>query len=213
MMSGRSLKTMPIRLFQRMSGSGCVERPSTDVRKRPGDVKEEGLFDEDECVRINTAYALANDRTSIPLLVDAMRRETLAAIEDTTAKTADNAHGTNPTPGAAARALSTMGAAAIHPLLEALEDDHWWVRAMAADVLARMGPAARAAVFILVEKVGDDHWWVRRNALEALRSIGAVSRGCAACCFRGGKGPRLPRSAECGAGALQRRRGRGPGGG
>ena len=140
-----------------------------------GDVKEEGLFDKDECVRINTAYALANDRTSIPLLVDAMRRETLAAIEETTAKTADNAHGTNPTPGAAARALSTMGAAAIHPLLEALEDDHWWVRAMAADVLARMGPAARAAVFILVEKVGDDHWWVRRNALEALRSIGAVS--------------------------------------
>lgn len=140
-----------------------------------GDVKEAGLFDEDECVRINTAYALANDRTSIPLLVDAMRRETLAAIDDTTAKTADNAHGTNPTPGAAARALSTMGAAAIHPLLEALEDDHWWVRAMSADVLARMGPAARAAVFSLVEKVGDDHWWVRRNALEALRSIGADS--------------------------------------
>ena len=154
-----------------------------------GDVKEEGLFDEDECVRINTAYALANDRTSIPLLVDAMRRETLASIEDTTAKTADNAHGTNPTPGAAARALSTMGAAAIHPLLEALEDDHWWVRAMAADVLARMGPAARAAVFILVEKVGDEHWWVRRNALEALRSIGADSGDVMPAVFRAVKDP------------------------
>ena len=139
------------------------------------DVKEEDLFDEDECVRINTAYALANDRTSIPLLVDAMRRETLLALEETTAKTADNAHGTNPTPGAAARALSTMGASAIHALLEALEDDHWWVRAMAADVIGRMGPAAHAAMFSLVEKVGDDHWWVRRNALEALRSIGANS--------------------------------------
>lgn len=140
-----------------------------------GDVKEEGLFDEDERVRINTAYALASDRTSIPILVDAMRRETLAAIEETTATTPDNAHGTNPTPGAAARALSTMGGQAVPALLEALEDDHWWVRAMAADVLARMGPAARDAVFSLVEKVGDDHWWVRRNALEALRSIGADS--------------------------------------
>ncbi len=154
-----------------------------------GDVKEAGLFDEDECVRVNTAYALASDRTSIPLLVDAMRRETLAAIEDTTAKTADNAHGTNPTPGAAARALSTMGEAAIHPLLEALEDDHWWVRAMAADVLARIGPAARAAVFSLVEKVGDDHWWVRRNALEALRSIGADSGKVLPAVFRAVKDP------------------------
>ena len=136
-----------------------------------GDVKEAGLFDEDECVRINTAYALASDRASIPVLVDAMCRETLAAIEETTATTADNAHGTNPTPGAAARALSTMGAPAVPALLEVLEDDHWWIRAMAADVLARIGPAARAAEFSLVEKVGDDHWWVRRNALEALRSL------------------------------------------
>ena len=154
-----------------------------------GNVKEEGLFDKDERVRINTSYALASDRTSIPLLVDAMRRETLAAIEETTATTPDNAHGTNPTPGAAARALSTMGAPAVHALLEALEDDHWWVRAMAADVLARMGPAARAAVFSLVEKVGDDHWWVRRNALEALRSIGADSVEVLHAVFRAVKDP------------------------
>ncbi len=149
-----------------------------------GDVKEEGLFDEDECVRINTAYALAGDTTSVPLLVDAMRRETLAAIEETTATTADNAHGTNPTPGAAARALSTMGAPVVPALLEVLEDNHWWIRAMAADVLARMGPEARAAVSGLVGRVADDHWWVRRNALEALRSMGADSEDVLPAVFR-----------------------------
>lgn len=154
-----------------------------------GDVKEAGLFDEDECVRINTAYALASDRASIPVLVDAMRRETLAAIEETTATTPDNAHGTNPTPGAAARALSTMGAPAVPALLEALEDDHWWIRAMAADVLARTGPDAQEAVSGLLEKVGDDHWWVRRNALEALRAIGADSEDVLPAVFRSVRDP------------------------
>ena len=137
--------------------------------------EEEALSDEDECVRVNAAYSLAEDETAIPLLVDAMRKETLAAIEETTAKTADNAHGTNPTAGAAARALSTMGETAVPALLEALQDDHWWIRAMAADVLARMGTAADAAVPDLVSRVSDDHWWVRRNALEALRSMGEIS--------------------------------------
>ena len=154
-----------------------------------GDVEEEALFDGDECVRINAAYALAKDKTSIPLLADAMRKETLAAIEETTAKTADNAHGTNPTPGAAARALSTMGASAVPTLLEVLEDDHWWIRAMAADVLARMGSEAHTAVSGLLEKIGDDHWWVRRNALEALRSIGADSEDVLPTVFRAVKDP------------------------
>jgi hypothetical protein len=154
-----------------------------------GELKEEGLFAGDECVRVNAAYAFAKDKTSIPLLVDAMRKETLAAIEETTAKTADNAHGTNPTPGAAARALSTMGASAVPALLEVLKDNHWWIRAIAADVLARTGPEAHTAVSGLLEKIGDDHWWVRRNALEALRSIGADSEDVLPAVFRAVKDP------------------------
>ena len=83
---------------------------------------------------------------------------------------------------------------------------------MAADVLARMGPAAHAAVFSLVEKVGDDHWWVRRNALEALRSIGADSVEVLPAVFRAVKDPdyRVRRNAALG--ALQPRRGGRPGG-
>ena len=178
-----------------------------------GDVKEAGLFDEDECVRINTAYALASDRASIPVLVDAMRRETLAAIEETTATTADNAHGTNPTPGAAARALSTMGTPAVPALLEVLEDDHWWIRAMAADVLARTGPG-RSRSGIRPSREGRRRSLV--GASQCARSVARYRSG-----FRGhpaggvpvGKGSRLPGTAQRGPVALQPRRGGRPGGG
>ena len=112
-----------------------------------GDVKEEGLFDKDECVRINTAYALANERTSIPLLVDAMRRETLAAIEGYDRKDGGQRARYQSNAGSGRARIVNHGRGSHPPLLEALQDDHWWVRAMAADVLARMGPAARAAVF------------------------------------------------------------------
>jgi hypothetical protein len=149
----------------------CGQR---DDRLPISNVDEKGLFDADEKVRLNTAYQLAADESSVPLLIGAMRQETLNAVNETTAKTTDNAHGTNPTAGAAARALSTMGATAIPALLETLHDGHWWVRAMSADVIARIGAEAQTADAALIETLTDDHWWVRRNALEALRALSEV---------------------------------------
>lgn len=139
-----------------------------------GKVNEADLFSDDEYLRLNVAYDLAAQEGSESLLIEAMRRETRENIEDTTATTADNAHVTNPTAGAAARALSSTGSRAVTKLAECLRDDLWWIKAMSANILARIGPAAKVAEDQLVHALADDHWWVRRNALEALRTLGPL---------------------------------------
>lgn len=136
----------------------------------------EALRDESETVRLNGAFALgAVGEPAVPALIDALRREALASIEETTAKTPDNAHGTNPTAGCAAMALSVIGPPAVPALVDVFDDDHWWVRAVAVDVVARIGPGAGAAVPALLDRLSDDHWWVRRNAVEALGTVEAFS--------------------------------------
>ena len=129
-----------------------------------------------ESTRLKVAYQLAEvGLPAVPKLIAAMREETLATLDETEAKTADNAHGTNPTIGIAAHALSVMGACAVPALVDVLEDEHWWVRAVSANVLGRMGNDARGAEDALLSVAKDEHWWVRRNAIEALGMIGVTS--------------------------------------
>ena len=64
------------------------------------------LEDEAEPVRLNAAYALAGAGNGPGILAGSLRREAAASEELATAKTADNAHGTNPTAPAAAHALA-----------------------------------------------------------------------------------------------------------
>jgi len=136
----------------------------------------EALPDESETVRLNAAYALgAMGESVVPVLIDTMRRETIASIEETTAKTPDNLHGTNPTAGYAAQALSTIGLPAVPALVGILDDEHWWVRAAAVDILTKIGPLAKEATPAMMRLVNDEHWWVRRNAIEALGTIGQAS--------------------------------------
>ena len=131
-----------------------------------------------EASRLEAAYQLAAaGGPAVPQLIAAMREQTLAALEETTAKTPDNAHGTNPTPGPAATALTAAGAAAVPALIDTMGDSHWWVRAVAAGALARMGAEAAEAVPGLTAALGDDHWWVRRNAAEALGTAGVYGGG------------------------------------
>ena len=139
---------------------------------------EPGAEGDSESGRLEAAYRLAAaGEPAVPELIAAMREQTLAALEETTAKTPDNAHGTNPTPGAAATALTAAGAAAVPALIDTLGDSHWWVRAVAAGALARMGSGAEEAVPALTAALGDDHWWVRRNAAEALGTAGVYGGG------------------------------------
>jgi hypothetical protein len=134
------------------------------------------LTEGSETFRLQVAYQLAEiGMPAVPALMDAMRAETLATLEETEAKTADNAHGTNPTIGIAAHALSVMGQVAVPALVQVLDDEHWWLRAVGANVLGRMGKDALGAESALLRAVHDEHWWVRRNAVEALSMIGITS--------------------------------------
>lgn len=129
-----------------------------------------------EAARLKKGYKLAEiGLPAVPGLITAMREETLATLSETEDKTADNAHGTNPTIGIAAHALSVMGKAAVPALADVLKDEHWWVRAVAANVLGRMGKDAISAASALMDVLEDEHWWVRRNAMEALGMMGVDS--------------------------------------
>ncbi len=148
------------------------QRPPTGELKNLLSVLKGGSEGE----RLDAAYGLAEfGALAVPELVAAMREEALATIEETEAKTPDNAHGTNPTSGCAALALASIGAPAAGALAGMLSDEHWWVRAVAAHVLGRLGASAMETEPALRKAMRDRHWWVRRNALEALSAIGVFS--------------------------------------
>lgn len=131
------------------------------------------LQEGDDAERLRAAYALGAQGAGAGLL-DELRREAREAEPGIEAKTPDNAHGTNPTACPAADGLIAAGPAAVPHLIEALEDEHWLVRASAADALGWMGPAAAPAAGALAARLKDEHWWVRRNTVEALgRADGA----------------------------------------
>ena len=129
---------------------------------------QRALDDTDEAVRLNAAYALADaGEAGVSSLADRLRQDAMAAEDRAMAKTADNAHGTNPTAPVAAQALG-VAPSAVEPLVQLLSDDHWYVRASAADALANRATQAPGVTPDLVKAAADDHWWVRRNAMEAL---------------------------------------------
>ncbi len=128
------------------------------------------LSDRTESVRLDASYRLASTGAdAVAPLIEAMRRETIDNIDETTATPADNLHGTNPTAGCASQGLTAAGSVAI-PELERviLEEDEWWVRAVATNTVSRMGTVAQPASDTLRQAASDNHWWVRRNAIEAL---------------------------------------------
>lgn len=133
----------------------------------------EQMEDAQEQSRLNASYDLGSyDDAGILGLITSLRDQSISTIEETTVKTPDNAHGTNPTPSPAALALSAVGRQAVRPVARLLKDDEWWVRAVAANVLYRIGKVAIDVVPDLVTACDDGHWWVRRNAIEALTEVG-----------------------------------------
>ena len=133
------------------------------------------LTDDSEAVRLNVTYALAAaGDAGLPALAQDLRREAQAAEPLATAKTPDNAHGTNPTAPVASHALATApGGPSV--AADLLDDGHWLVRAMAVDALANMGAAAAGLADRLEHSARDEHWWVRRNAMEALGRVAELS--------------------------------------
>ena len=107
---------------------------------------------------------------AMPVLLEALRHEAAALLEENMAA----AH-TNPSQLDTVLALSSVGRPAVPHMLALLEDEAWYLRAAAADVLGDLGTIASDTVPQLVGAVDDGHEWVRRNAAEALGNIGAAA--------------------------------------
>ena len=79
-------------------------------------------------------------------------------------------------PETAAHALGRIGAAAVPELSLALRDPNPLVRKRAADILARIGPAAKEAVPVLIQTLNDPDEPVRKAAMRALGEIGPEAK-------------------------------------
>ena len=126
---------------------------------------------EAEAERLRTVYALAaRGEEAMPVLLNALRGEAAVRLEANLA----NAH-TNPSQLDAVFALSAVGRPAVPHLVELLDENDWWLRAAAADVLGDLGTTASDTVPHLTRVLDDEAEWVRRNAVEALGNIGPAA--------------------------------------
>ncbi|MDE2807567.1 MAG: HEAT repeat domain-containing protein, partial [Gemmatimonadota bacterium] len=124
-----------------------------------------------EAERLRAVYALAaRGKDAVPVLLNALRSEAATRLKTNLA----NAH-TNPSQLDAVFALSAVGRPAVPHMVELLNENDWWLRAAAADVLGDLGTTASDTVPHLTRVLDDEAEWVRRNAVEALGNIGPAA--------------------------------------
>ena len=124
-----------------------------------------------EAERLRAVYDLAaHGEEAMPVLLNALHGEAAARLETNLA----NAH-TNPSQLDAVFALSAVGRPAVPHMVELLDENDWWLRAAAADVLGDLGTTASDTVPHLTRALDDEAEWVRRNAVEALGNIGPAA--------------------------------------
>jgi hypothetical protein len=139
-----------------------------------------------ETLALRAAYALAGFGPPVVApLAAALRGHALEAAETLGARRPSDPKGINPTVLPPALALAAIGAPATAALVELAGDSHWYVRAVVADTLGNIGPAAAGAIPCLTRLAQDSHWWVRRNAIEALGRIGASAASAGEAMTRG----------------------------
>lgn len=136
------------------------------------------LDDPDEGVRLQAAYALGlRGGDTVDALVERLRATSEEDAMANVPKNPANPTGGNPSELPAAYGLSAAGRPAVKHLEALLEDEAWWVRAAAADVLGDIGLPASSARPALLRSLGDDEAWVRRNASESVAVLGGFSPG------------------------------------
>jgi hypothetical protein len=126
----------------------------------------EALEDEDPYVRSGAATALGNMEPTaveaVPALIEALEGDVDADVR-----------------GATALALGDVGRedGVVDALIEALQDEEWNVRLLAACALRNMEPPAVEAVPALIETLDDERESVRWAAARALRHISGQDFG------------------------------------
>ena len=134
------------------------------------------LDDTEEEIRLQAAYTFRRKGlAAVEPLAERLRATSEVEALARVPKNPANPVGGNPSELPAAYALSAMGFPAVGRLEQLLEDDAWWVRAAAADVLGDIGLPAAATMPSLFRSLGDEDAWVRRNASEAIGVIGGFS--------------------------------------
>lgn len=122
-----------------------------------------------EWLRSELVYDLGKlgEHVPVDLLVRILQnRETSIQGERTFAESYDRT--------AAARVLGDLGEAApLEPLLEALQDDEFWVRGAAMQALGKLG--RNAPVEIITAGLGSDDFYLRRCAAMACQYLGTAA--------------------------------------
>ena len=155
------------RMWDWMRAAEWSPAPADGALDQWGKILEEGT----EAERLRAAYALASrGAEAVPCLVAALRRQAAALRQGNL-----EADHTNPSQLDAVFGLSAVGAPAVPAVAALLDDEAWWVRAAAADVLGDIGETARETVPQLTGTLSDESVWVRRNAVEALGYLGPAA--------------------------------------
>ena len=155
------------RMWDWMRAAEWRPAPAGGALDQWGQTLEQGT----EAERLRAAYALASrGAAAVPCLVAALRRQAAALRQRNL-----EADHTNPSQLDAVFGLSAVGAPAVPAVAALLDDEAWWLRAAAADVLGDMGETARATVPQLTGALSDESVWVRRNAVEALGYLGPAA--------------------------------------
>ena len=156
-----------------------MEHSGTEPNGRSIDRHLAALDGPEEGGRLQAAYEFGRcGGNAVEPLVERLRAIRLEEALASVPKNPANPTGGNPSELPAAYALSALGPPAVSRLEELLEDDKWWVRATAADVLGDIGLPASSSRPALLRSLGEDEDpWVRRNASEALAVLGDFARG------------------------------------
>ncbi len=172
---GNALPSVSEAVWNWMSGA---DRGEADPRGSSIDRGLSALDDPDEGVRLQAAYNFGRrGGGSVEPLVERLRATREEEALESVPSNPANPAGGNPSELPAAYALSAVGSPAVSRLEQLLEDDAWWVRATAADVLGDIGLPAESAQPALLRCLGDKDAWVRRNASEAIGVIGGYGPG------------------------------------
>jgi HEAT repeat protein len=123
--------------------------------------------DKQELVRVTAAYAMGRIGLQAKFVPDLL--EACKGVAGENARAALRQIGPGPD-----------GKAAVPALIKALEDEKWWVRAIAAECLGRVGPEAGAAVPALLKLFNDERLQVRCDAAEAVGRIRGGAKPAAA---------------------------------